>query len=501
MAHRNRRIPAAAAHSRERSRTAIVTLAIALFALAVGVLYVQSATAQDGQDRFPRIPVYTEGATFTLRDSESARSLQEQLDRARVAAQLCDEDRYKLITAQIAASGTSFRRSAEEFRKGIERELPKLRRGQGSDYGFYQYNFVQYDAAATEFARAAQHLEAQRAQRFAPCRARPPAAQPGDRVGLRTPGPDATQYNFYANLGSGVQFDQFKETTLGTIFVPGADRPFLFSRGAATGFNVDAGLGVERSFLGLVFPAPPVKSEFNFRFTNSSATASASTAPGETAVFTLLEPVNGVPVIGIGSADATVKSSLQSLNFQYTETWRLDEQWRFNLGLRYQRVETEHVGRITSPLLPDFLAKQTLRTNDNYLGPLFGVQYTAELPVTVPGTNVPIVFEGYTWLSPTLRISDGSARQTVRIPGAAPPFNDLTVSTDDSRAGFALLGGAEAAIAVRITPNITVRLGGGVRINTAQSHYVAPISPGQTARFTTDFQAPRQVRLGATFRF
>lgn len=206
-------------------------------------------------------------------------------------------------------------------------------------------------------------------------------------------------------------------------------------------------------------------------------------------------------MIGIGRADATVKSSLQSLNFQYTETWRLDEQWSFNLGLRYQRVETEHVGKITSPLLPDFLAKQTLRTTDNYIGPIFGLQYATPLPIVIPGLNTPLMFDGIGWLSPTLRISDGSARQHVRIPGAAAPFDNFAVSTQDSRVGFALLGGFDAGISAQLAPNFTVRLSGGVRIDTAQSHYTAPISPGQPTRFSTDFQAPRQFRLGARLTF
>jgi len=305
-----------------------------------------------------------------------------------------------------------------------------------------------------------------------------------------------------------VQFDEFKPTSLGTLFVPGADRPFLFSRGSATGFNVGLNVRTQGQIVWpLILPlfgqngATQESLAFGFTFSRTWSSVSGSSGPGDMPFFTLVEPFAGVQSFGIGPIDASIKSSVNTMSVYLNDKLQLDEFWTIYLGMRFQRTEIEHDGRINSRVLPGFTINQVVSTNDNYFGPVFGAKYMTPLPFVIPGTNIQPILDINGWLSPSLRISDGSVRQHVVIPGAAPPFDNFAVRTSDTSVGFALLGGVNAGLSANITPNISARLSGGFRFNTAQNAFEMPVSPGQRARFDTDFHIRREFRFSVGFRF
>lgn len=456
-----------------RRRKSACPLGRAAAGIAGALLLALSVSAPvSGEEEDAPVSVRHGARTFNIRGAGDARVLQSILDSAQEHVRACRKDLYENEIAAIERRiffyiGVQVK--ALEFR---DRETARV-----------------FEQNEEEYKRALAFLESTKEHRFRDCR--PPTTTAPPRIES-------------VLFGAGAQFDSLRRTPLGTLFIPGNDRPFLLSRGTATGFNV--GLAAETGFLGLgdyiggalgIPPAPTIPNaetlRFGFNFSHSSATASASSSPGDAPRFTLFAPFNGTTVIALGRADARVRSSAQTTSFYVNDNWRINDRWSANMGVRYERKETEHDGRMTDPTTPGFFADQRLNTNDNYIGPVFGLGYTQT--VNTNGAFPPIFINVNGWVSPSLRISDGSATQHVVRPGVAPPFNDITVGADRNRAGFAFLTGINASAEVPILPNVFLGVHGGFTVNTAQSYWDIPISPGGSARLRSDARVSGHVGL------
>jgi hypothetical protein len=340
----------------------------------------------------------------------------------------------------------------------------------------------------------------------------PSGSTPGARPGTpprpaeppKAPARDPEPVTFF--VGAGGQFDGVGRTTLGTLFVPGNDRPFLRSPSFLTGASTAAALRIENH--GLWWLLPPNlgvdgKSResllFRFAYSHSSASASASTGPNDIAVLTLVAPFSGLTGIGFGQADATVRASKTVYDLKLINRLQISAKANIDVGAQVIDREIEQAGTISSPTVSGFMAKQKLRTFDYFIGPVLGAGYrdTVSLGAGLPPVMVHI--DG--WLAPSLRISSGSARQHVVIPGAAPPFNDFRIKVERDNSGFALLGGLNATAKLPIAPNFDVGLGGSLVFNTAQSHMIVPLSPGGETRLDNRFQWSGGIQLKAVMRF
>jgi hypothetical protein len=340
----------------------------------------------------------------------------------------------------------------------------------------------------------------------------PSGPQPGASPGTpprpadppKAPARDPEPVMFVA--GAGAQFDGVGRTTLGTLFVPGNDRSFLRSPAFLSGASMAMALRLENRGLWWLLPETfgvngrsRESLVFRFAYSHSSASASASTGSTDVAVLTLVAPFSGLTGVGFGQADATVRASKTVFDFKLINRLQISAQANVDVGAQFVEREIEQEGTISSPTLSGFVAKQTLKTFDHFIGPVVGAGFRETVSL---GTGLPpLMVHVDGWLAPSLRISSGSARQHVTIPGAAAPFDDFRVKVERDSTGFALLGGVNATAKVAITPNIDLGLGGSLVFNTAQSHMVVPLSPGGETRLENRFQLSGSVQLKAVLRF